>query len=1607
VLAQSVGGGGGAGGFSVSGAFSLQSGADANSVGGAGGSGGDGGAVTVTSRGVIETRGASSHGIFAQSVGGGGGAGGFSIAAGVSITGGGKAQSVGGSGGAAGDASTVTVDVFNNITTSGPLSHGVLAQSVGGGGGDGGFSVGAGFSLQSATSLQSVGGSGGGGGDAAKVTVNVGSASTPLFPTIHTKDDGSIGVFAQSVGGGGGSGGFSGGLTLSITGKAENNVGGGGGGAGGLGGEVQVTNWGTIKTEGNNAAGVLAQSVGGGGGNGGFSISGSLGQSAGIVNAVGGGAGGGGQASLVKVENHGSIETSGSFSHGIIAQSIGGGGGNGGFAIGAGVSLSGNQGSGSSKVGGGAGGAGGNGGDVIVNNTGTIIVRGDNAFGVFAQSVGGGGGSGGIAGGLVIGGSLESTVGGNGGQGGNGGNVTVTSTGDIITTGANSSAVFAQSVAGSGGWGGLAIGLNPGSSSTGITLGLGSRCSTVVGLEDCLPTDGQQGTVTVTINGQTTVTEGSLSYGLLAQAVAGGGGAMGTVLEGLLTFSGSDVVVQVGSDGSMSGNAGFQSTTYTNNTTTSGLGSIGLIAQSIGGGGGVNNMVLNALALNPSGADLFDVRIGGFSAGPSYTGGGSGGGFSLTAQGTVTTTNDNAIGVLGQTIGGGGGVGNITIGTVTNNASSLSIVMGGSQLAIGNAGADSTLTAQQQVTTSGILSHGIVGQSIGGGGGVSNIVFQNGITITNGTSVTIGGGAGGAGGNGGNLVVNASGVTTSGPGAFGIVAQSIGGGGGLVGVYSGGTLLGQDGFSLAPVTISGGTGNAGNGGLVTVNSNGDVRTSGFGAHGILAQSIGGGGGIVGNGMFANTVGGPGPFAGSVGGNGSGNHVNITQTRNVVVSGEESVGIYGQSAGGSGNGNIQIAVNHSGANGNGVGLIWASHGTGAAIQFADGSNNTLTTNGTLYAQGSTLTPNTANIPQIPNVSPNFFLLPNLSGLAILGGSGNEAITNLAYTVPSSGSADYGVVFNIPMGTDSAGNPVLVGTRTSTIIGNVDLGPGTNSLLNQSDALFLTNTSINLGSGNTFTNQGLLSPGDRGRVQVTGVTGNFTQTASGKYFIDVDLNQQNTPNPVTDKLNVTGSSSVGGEGPLLLLSINKAFAGPNDPGYVIVHSDGTTTDTGFTPTLTPSAVGFNFMVEVRNGGHDLVLFAEKPSFLSLLQNPASGTQDPNVWRMGEGLGRIEQAISVDDPFNYLINLLRLQPDHKSLGDAVASLTPSQAPHLFQMTYQRTTSFVDQTTSCPFDAGQGVYFDQRNCVWARGSYGKYRRGSVQDSPVNEDRWSAFTVGGQAAVDAFWSLGFGFEWSENVSKQTRDGGYLSDVAGDMYQLSLAANYRAAGNQGLGLAFVTSASHGSWEAKRFVNVNGFSQNFTSFYGIQTNVPGVGEQPAFSGNQVTFDGISGFARSKPQLLSLNQRIRLSYLERRGPLEFMPFVDVDGYLIHSKHRNETGVGLANLTYPAITNTTVTITPGVEIGVTKRLDETTAFRGFVRGGVTFAPSNTWTAETQFLAAPQGLPAIKIMEDFDPVVAKVDAGVMLVTKEGAQVQVNYNGAFGEATYQHEVRGGLTLRF
>ena len=89
----------------------------------------------------------------------------------------------------------------------------------------------------------------------------------------------------------------------------------------------------------------------------------------------------------------------------------------------------------------------------------------------------------------------------------------------------------------------------------------------------------------------------------------------------------------------------------------------------------------------------------------------------------------------------------------------------------------------------------------------------------------------------------------------------------------------------------------GNGGVVNValKAGGDVFTTGAGAHGLIAQSIAGGGGIVGGGQFATTLPTNGPFAGSAGGVGIAGAVLANVQSNIIVTGRDSSAIVAESA----------------------------------------------------------------------------------------------------------------------------------------------------------------------------------------------------------------------------------------------------------------------------------------------------------------------------------------------------------------------------------------------------------------------------------------------------------------------------------------------------------------------------------------------------------------------------------------------------------------------------------------------------------------------------------------------------------------------------------------
>ncbi|MFI0849578.1 autotransporter domain-containing protein, partial [Mesorhizobium sp. IMUNJ 23232] len=1065
-------------------------------------------------------------GVLAQSIGGGGGTGGwalsYAVGPGVAI-----ASAVGGAGGGGGDGGTASVTLAGSSITSGleilllagdvgldgaacsslpcnmlPIdSFGAVVQSIGGGGGSGGSAtaqslaiavpvdpdgdqVGVSFSV-------GVGGDGGTAGDGGLAEFFLTQGST-----ITTYGQGSTGVLAQSIGGGGGNGGDSSALaavigydapgdatSLAITGAFTV---GGDGGAAGTGGEVLVALGGTLDINGNFTAdtagsaptsiatfgdyanGVTAQSIGGGGGNAGIGAGNTqsfgTGSSTALAVTLGstGAAGGAGGQVYTFIGPGNGIATYGSGALGVLAQSVGGGGGtsqggsvsvaqsfsvDGGPTVKPGVTV---------NLGADSTGTGGAGGNVNVDVAAAITTHGGDAVGVLAQSVGGGGGLGGSSGsdgsadnpivpsnGLAaregasevaqflqnffqdddntipsIDPTFTVTLGGAGAQGGAGGNVEVALSAAITTTGDWASGVIAQSVGGGGGKGGSAA------------------------------ASGTGGIPEVTINANL--------------ALAGNGGAGGEGGEVLVALQQGDAAIH-----------------------TAGYGAAGIVAQSVGGGGGI-------------GADGSDSAAGLISLGTTIDGNGGGGGggglvtlnYGNTNGTTVATTGAAADGIILQSVGGGGGIGGMGSSlflptsmqdqTLTLSAGGIfgtdgdggSILLEENYFAAGNV---------LNVSTQGDYAMGILAQSIGGGGGLITAQPSAG-TVT----ATLGGNL--STGAGGTVEVYATNVniTTQGVAAHGLVAQSIGGGGGYIRVTD------SSGASDTPsltTTLPASSSNslalgAGDGGNVNVylGGGGSIGVSGAGAIGILAQSIGGGGGVIvsDNSIFAGSSATSGSDCGQNGvcNAGAGGNVAVEASGDVSATGANGIGIFAQSAGYGTNGAISVSVHATVTGGSGTAATSTQPGaSGIQIDGGNSSNEvTVESTGTLTTAMGT------------------------SGTAVV--QTGSSFTNLW---------NYGTTL---------GSTYLNG---GTVTGNA---PETGSLVASAAAsgAFENYGTYHAGAvvdAIRLANHGFVNVGMPGEIRTTHVTGDFVQTGSGQLGVTID-----SLNHTASHIHVDGTASIDG-------------------------------------------------------------------------------------------------------------------------------------------------------------------------------------------------------------------------------------------------------------------------------------------------------------------------------------------------------------------------------------------------------------------------------------------------------------------------------------------------
>src|SRR5690606_23743647 len=143
---------------------------------------------------------------------------------------------------------------------------------------------------------------------------------------------------------------------------------------------------------------------------------------------------------------------------------------------------------------------------------------------------------------------------------------------------------------------------------------------------------------------------------------------------------------------------------------------------------------------------------------------------------------------------------------------------------------------------------------------------------------------------------------------------------------------------------------------------------------------------------------------------------------------------------------------------------------------------------------------------------------------------------------------------------------------------------------------------------------------------------------------------------------------------------------------------------------------------------------------------------------------------------------------LGDAITTLTPHGAAHMFELADRRTTEFLDHAARCG-DGLVGDVLDNRDCVWIDGTGGIYNRDTVLDSPRMEDTWATLSVGGQAVVYDKVTFGAAGGYGQIDTRQILDGKQLGSATGDIYQASVSAAYQ---DNGFGVSVAAAGTAGA-----------------------------------------------------------------------------------------------------------------------------------------------------------------------------------------------------------------------
>jgi outer membrane autotransporter protein len=293
-----------------------------------------------------------------------------------------------------------------------------------------------------------------------------------------------------------------------------------------------------------------------------------------------------------------------------------------------------------------------------------------------------------------------------------------------------------------------------------------------------------------------------------------------------------------------------------------------------------------------------------------------------------------------------------------------------------------------------------------------------------------------------------------------------------------------------------------------------------------------------------------------------------------------------------------------------------------------------------------------------------------------------------------------------------------------------------------------------------------------------------------------------------------------------------------------------------------------------------------------------------------------------------------------------------------------FTQGLLSCPRFEGDATLLGEGTCVWAR-FLGNNTSGSrYQGTSGFDDERRGVQAGGQWELSPNWFVGASWHYEE-----TRIDGSDRRVSTD----------------GTDSAFGLSLKHtaGPW---LFAAALGGGMGWYD-----------------TDRQIRIPGYAALARDSSEVHSLGARLRAAY-EIAGPRWYLrPNLDAELIVVRVPGHRESGAGNLGLAYDSASQTSLAVTPALELGARLDLAGGYILRPFARLGVSLLTNDDWTISARLAGAPAGVPGFETAIPLDQVTTQVSAGLQLWAANGLDLRLGYDGAFSEHATSHG--GTLTL--